>query len=224
MPDARGRAGYHGVPRRRPWPDDGGAMQSPVSPSAAARPRQMSCVCFDRKQPCARGQERRSGANAQGGPIFRSPLMTDYHYSGPLPFNRQYRIQQNFFVSADVGPDMTIVLDFDLSLGLGGRTSGGTDFNGNATGPTDQSIFVGVYNASAAVSNNGNRFITWEDVHSAHDQIIALAQSPLPDIPLTGGPFLSLKLLANAEAVLLDDAIFQENGGPGIIALFIKAL
>jgi hypothetical protein len=33
-----------------------------------------------------------------------------------------------------------------------------------------------------------------------------------------------LKLLANAEAVLLDDAIFQENGGPGIIALFIKAL
>jgi hypothetical protein len=85
--------------------------------------------------------------------------MTDYHYSGPLPFNRQYRIQQNFFVSADVGPDMTIVLDFDLSLGLGGRTSGGTDFNGNATGPTDQSIFVGVYNASAAVSNNGNRFI-----------------------------------------------------------------
>ncbi|HXX79437.1 MAG TPA: hypothetical protein VEI53_13150, partial [Ktedonobacteraceae bacterium] len=165
----------------------------------------------------------------QGGPAFQDSKnpVTDYSYvpsTGPShpPFvrNRQYKIQQNFFVSIGIAPDMTITLFFDLSLMLGGSTDGGKDIHGKTTGPTNQSIVAEVLNPTASVSNNDNPLFSSSDVQQAHDQIIAFAeQTPLVAIPLPGGPFLSLKVLTTSAGVRISDANFP---GVGTVAVLLK--
>jgi hypothetical protein len=162
----------------------------------------------------------------QGGPTFQNPVLTDYTPIGATVENRQYRIYQSFFISGGICPDITIGLDLTLLMFLGGATSGGTDQNGNSTGPTAQSIAVRVTSATAAVDGHGNPSFSADQAQSAHDQIVALAMQAAPaPIPLTtlGITVLQLKMLTSGAGSGLSDAEFNQLG-PGAVGVFLQPL
>jgi hypothetical protein len=142
----------------------------------------------------------------QGGPAFQSPPLTDYSVAGSVTQNRQYKLRQDFFVSLPIFKDTTMRLTFDLLLSMNGTSTA------RAT----------LTNVSVNIDTHGNPLVPGSAVQQAHDSIIVLAAQADADIPLPGGPFLSLKVLTTGAGVLMDDAKFQALGGAGTLALLLE--
>ncbi len=148
----------------------------------------------------------------QGGPALQDPNnpITDYSVIGALTQNRQYKLQQNLFVSVPIWKDVTIGITFDLLLSLAGPTS----------------VAAKVTTASVNIDTHGNPAIPASDVQKYHDKIMVLASQAGADISLPVGiSFLSAKVLTTPIGVAeLTAQNFQDLGGPGALVLLFEPL
>jgi hypothetical protein len=124
--------------------------------------------------------------------------------------NRQYRLQQDLFVSVPIWKDVTIRITFDLLLSLAGPTS----------------VAAKVTTASVNIDTHGNPAIPDSDVQKYHDKIMVLASQAGADISLPVGIyFLSAKVLTTPIGVAeLTAQNFQDLGGPGALVLLFEPL
>ena len=146
----------------------------------------------------------------QGGPALQDPNnpITDYSVIGALTQNRQYKLQQNLFVSVPIWTDVTIGITFNLLLSLGGSNS----------------VTAKVTTASVNIDTHGNPKIPASDVQKYHDKVMVLAAQAGTDISLLPGIFfLSAKVLTtNAGILELTAQRFQDLGGPGALVLLYE--